>query len=264
MEMVDCHLHVEALDQHSLELMALAGVRAVVSHTSLPEVHENIPSQAIFDFVDRMLGFHSWRTSKFFIDTYVCVGVSMVGIPIDYEEALARLPGYLDKERVVGIGEIGLEPSSATCPDLDTQEKILKAQLTMAKEYAKPVAIHTPPVDKPRWVERYLAMVRDLRLTPSQVIIDHADETVAKMIIDSGCNAALTVQPWRKVKPADAAKIVQTVGTDRMLIDSDCSILESDPLSVPKTALEMRKLGMSESEIREVVRENPRRLFKLG
>ena len=264
MEMIDCHLHVEALDQRSLELMALSGIKAVISHTSLPEAYENIPSQAIFDFADRMLGFHSWRTSKFFIDTYVCVGVSMVGVPIDYEEALARLPGYLDKERVVGIGEIGLEPSSATCPDLDTQEKILKAQLTMAKEYAKPVAIHTPPVDKPRWAERYLAMVRDLRLDPCQVIVDHADDSVAKTIIDSGCNAAITVQPWRRLKPADAARIVQATGTDRMLIDSDCSILESDPLSVPKTAFEMRKLGMSESDIRKVVWENPRKLFKLG
>lgn len=263
MDMIDCHVHVEALNQRDLELMAIAGIKAIVSHTSLPEVQENIPLQAIFDFGERMLGFHTWRVSKHLIDTYVCSCVSMVGVPTDYREALERLPQFLSRERVVGIGEVGLEPSSWTCPDLAIQEEILRAQLVMARDSTKTVAIHTPPTEKPKWVERYLAMMKELKLDPGKVVIDHADATVVKMITDSGCNAAITVQPWRKVRAADAAKAIQDADLHRVLVDSDCSLLESDPLAVPRTALEMRKLGMTDGDIKTVVWDNPRRVYGL-
>lgn len=265
MEMVDCHLHAEALDQRSLELMALAGVRAVISHTSLPEVHDKIPSQAIFDFTDRVLQFHSWRASEFFIDTYVCIGVCCLFVPTDYQAALEKLSEYLGERGVVGIGEICLDARSETCPDLAKQEEILRAQLTIARDCGKPVAIHTPPTEKRRWVERYLAIVQELKLDANQVIIDHADQSVVKTITDAGCNAAVTVQPWRGLRPSDAATTIQAADLERILINSDYNrTMESDPLSVPKTAFEMRKLGMSESDIRKVVWENPRRVYNLA
>lgn len=264
MDIIDCHLHAEALSEHSLALMAVGGVKAVISHTSLPEVSENIPSQAIFDFTDRILGFHSQRVSEFLIDTYVCIGVCCLFVPTDYEKALEKLPSYLKDRRVVGVGEICLDARSETCPDLAKQEEILRAQLSIARDCAKPVTIHTPPTEKRNWVERYLTIVQELKLNPNQVIIDHADDSVVKIITDSGCNAAVTVQPWRKLTPADAAKMMQAADLDRVLVDSDYNcILESDPLAVPKTAFEMGKLGMKESDIMKVVWENPRRLFKL-
>jgi len=261
--MIDCHVHVEALNHRDLELMAVAGVKAIISHTALPDLHENIPSQAIFDFGHRLLGFHSWRASKHLIETYICSCVSMVGVPIDYKEALERLPQFLSRERVVGIGEVGLEPNSSTCPDLTTQEEILRAQLVIARENAKTVDIHTPLTEKPKWVERYLAMIKELKLDPSKVVIDHADATVVKMITNSGCNAAITVQPWRKVRAVDAAKAIEEADLQRVLIDSDCTVLESDPLAVPRTALEMRKLGMSAGDIKTVMWDNPRRVYGL-
>lgn len=262
MEMIDPHLHCETLDQNDLELMAISGVRIVVSAVALPDAHENISSQAIFDYCERILNYHTWRMSKFFIDAYVCLGVSMAGVPTDYKNALEKLPNYLNREKVIGIGEIGLEPSSLTCPDLATQEEILRVQLNIAKEFGKPVQIHTPIKEKPKWVNQYLDMIKELKLDPSKVVIEHADSTVVKMINDAGCYAALTVQPWRKLTAADAAKIIETADLNRVLVDSDSNlVLASDPLSVPKTALEMRKLGIKESEIRKVIWDNPRRVF---
>jgi hypothetical protein len=262
--MVDCHLHIEALNQHDLELMALSGLRCVVSHTSLPEAHECISSAAIFDLCDRVLDFHSWRARQYFIDTYVCVCVSMVGVPVDYGAALDRLETYLTRERVVGIGEIGLEPSSPTCSDLRVQEQILRRQLAIAKEHGMTVALHTPPAGKPKWVSRYLEMINEVGLERGKVVIDHADESVIRMITEAGCNAAISVQPWRKVRAIDAARAIDTGEVERILVDSDCGLLESDPLAVPRTALEMRKLGMSGETIRRVVWDNPRRVYGLA
>jgi len=266
MDMVDPHVHVDTLNYHALELMAVAGIKTIISMVSVPEVQENIPSDAIFQHCDRVMSFHAWRTSKYFlIDTYVCPGISMVGVPIDYKDGIDKLRFYLNQhhEKVVGIGEIGLHPESETCPDLSIQEEILRAQLEIARDFGKPVAIHIPPAEKPKWVKRYLTMVKELKLDPSKVVIDHADDTVTKMITVSGCNAAITVQPWRKVRAIDAAQAIQIGDIDRILVDSDCSLLDSDPLAVPKTALEMRKLGMAETDIKKVVWDNPRRVYHL-
>jgi len=267
MDMMDPHVHVDALNHHALELMALAGVRALISMVAIPEVHENIPSRAIFEHCDRVRSYHAWRTDNFFrMRTFGCVAVSMVGVPIDYEEALARLRIYLreHREEVLGIGEIGLEPSSATCRDMKTQERIFRAQLEIAKEFAKPVIMHTPPSEKRTWVDQYIPILREVGLSPELVIFDHCNESTVKMITDLGYIAAITVQPWRKVRPADAAQLVKDGDKERILIDSDSSLLESDPLAVPKSVLEMRKLGVNEADIRQVVWENPRRIYKLA
>lgn len=266
MDMIDPHVHVDTLNYHALELMAVAGVKAIISMVSIPEVQENIPSDAIFQHCDRVMSFHAWRARKhFLIDTYVCPAISMVGVPIDYKEAIDKLSTYLSQrhDKVVGIGEIGLHPDSETCPDLNIQEEILRAQLEIARDFGKPVAIHTPPTEKPKWVKRYLTMVKELKMNQSEVVIDHADGTVTEMITRSGCNAAITVQPWRKVRAEDAAQAIQIGDIDRILVDSDCSLLDSDPLAVPKTALEMRKLGMTETDVKKVVWDNPRRVYHL-
>jgi hypothetical protein len=63
----------------------------------------------------------------------------------------------------------------------------------------------------------------------------------------------------------EAAKVVEAEeNLDRLLIDSDCaSPLPSDPLSVPKAVLEMRKLGIKDADIKKVVLENPTRFYNL-
>jgi hypothetical protein len=263
--MIDPHVHVEALNRSDLESMALAGINAVVAMVSLPEVHENIQSDSVFQYCDRVLHFHSWRARESGIEVYLCPGISMVGIPIDYKEGLTMLRSYLKEkhERVVGIGEIGLEPSSATCPDLKIQEEVLSEQLEIAKELNKPIVLHTPPIDKSPWVQRYLAMLKEHEIDPQHVVIDHADGTVVKAITKASCYAAITVQPWRRVRPSDAAEAVNEGDPDRVYVDSDSSLNESDPLGVAKTALEMRRRGTRLDLIRKVVRENARHAFNI-
>ena len=51
-------------------------------------------------------------------------------------------------------------------------------------------------------------------------------------------------------------------GTDRILINSSADWGISDPLSVPKTALEMELNGFSQNEIEKVLYNNPNSFFK--
>lgn len=263
-QMVDTNIHMESINREDLELMSLAGIKAVISTVGLVDRQADITSGDCFSFYDRLLTFHSWRASQFCIDTYICVGICMLYIPCDWEKVIEGLPDYLGRERVVGVGEVGLEPGSIF--DLTLQEEVLRAQLNVAKKCGKPAIIHIPNTEKPKWVERFLKITQEQKLEPSKVVLEHCDASVVKMITDSGCNAGLTVQPWRKHRPEDAARIVKEgANLDQLLLSGDCNFgLESDPLSVPKTVFEMRKLGVGESDIKKVVWENPRRVYSLG
>ena len=99
-----------------------------------------------------------------------------------------------------------------------------------------------------------------LRLWENRVL---STATVARTIADFGCTAGITVQPWRNPTPADGAKIVSECPYDKVIVDSDCSPLLSDPLSVPKTVHEMRRLGIGRDDIKKVVFDNPCRIFGL-
>jgi len=263
MEMIDAHIHIDSVSYQDLALMATAGVTAVISQTYYAHVNVEITSHTIIDLYQRLLKFETWRTAQELIDTYVAVSLNPVSIPSDYEKVLEVIPRYLEDEGVVAIGEIGLEPGSMTCPDLVKQEEIVRAQLRIAKQYNKPVVFHTPATEKEKWVGKCFHLITQEGVDRAKVVIDHADATVAKMISGFGCIAGVTVQPWRNVTPADGAKIALDCPYDRVLINSDCNPLLSDPLSVPKTAHEMRRLGISKDDIKKIVFDNPCRIFNL-
>lgn len=270
MNLMDSHLHLEGLNNESLQQMAMCGIRAIVGMVSIPEVvpemNSDFPPEAIFEYADRVLDFHGWVTREhFLIETYLCVCVSMVGVPRRYNEALAGLREYVSKrERVVGIGEIGFEPGSPTCSDMRVQEELINAQLEIAKEVGTVLCFHTPLHEKPSWTERYLGMLKESGVDPAKVIIDHADSTNVRLITDAGYIAGVTVQPHRHVRANEAAEIIRKEDSSRILINSDTATLnESDPLAVARVALELRKFGMDEGDIEKVLWQNPRRVYRI-
>jgi len=263
MKMIDPHIHIDTRTCEDLGLMSMAGIAAVVTQVYYPHIHVTITSNTIFDYYDRIINFEPPRTRAELIETYIGLGVSMVSVPTDWQKVLEELPKYLKNERVVCIGEIGLEPASKTA-ELAMQEDLLKAQLKAAKDNNLPAVFHTPFTEKEKWIEKYGYLIEDAKVDKNKVLIDHADGSVVKLIWDIGCHAGITVQPWRKVTPLQAAKIVEAgENLDRLMLDSDASVLPSDPLSVPKAAFEMRKLGVQDSNIQKVVLENPTRFYNL-
>ena len=77
-------------------------------------------------------------------------------------------------------------------------------------------------------------------------------------------HAGISVAPMRRITPEDAAKIVADNDLNQVLVSSDTRLRHrSDPLGVPRTAFQMRRLGFSEEDIRKVFCDNPRRVFDL-
>lgn len=265
MKMIDPHLHIESRSREELELMAVYGMRAMITHSYYPHINLGLKtSSTLFDFFERQKEYETWRASQHDIDLFLAVAINPVSVPEDYTPFMDALDDLLAEDRVVAMGEIGLEPGSQTCPDLGKQREILKAQLEIARKHDTVVVFHTPHVEKNKWVDEYFTMLQTAGITPSKVVIDHASDAVAKEIIDYGSYAGITVQPWRNFTAVDAVQVIEAVGMERVLVNSDCnSTALSDSLAVAKTGFEMRKKGFTEKEIETVLFDNPARLFNL-
>jgi predicted metal-dependent TIM-barrel fold hydrolase len=69
--------------------------------------------------------------------------------------------------------------------------------------------------------------------------------------------AGMTLYPESKCTPPRAVDMVEVYGNERVWMNSACDWGVSDPLAVPKTALEMRKRGHSEKTIDQLIFQNP-------
>jgi predicted metal-dependent TIM-barrel fold hydrolase len=106
-----------------------------------------------------------------------------------------------------------------------------------------------------------LDICRACEFSMTKVIIDHCTDANIGMALEAGANAAISVQPWRNVTPDMAADIIIEHGFERVMIDSDASGLPSDPLAVPKTAMAMKKKGVSEENIEKVCFLNSKQVY---
>ena len=76
------------------------------------------------------------------LDKYDNIYLSAGFHPCMAEEDYNRLEEYLQNDRVVAIGEIGLDYHYGK-DDMDKQKELFRRQLDLAKKYKKPVVIHT-------------------------------------------------------------------------------------------------------------------------
>ena len=61
----------------------------------------------------------------------------------------------------------------------------------------------------------------------------------------------------------EAISILNEYGFDKFLLNSDISNMPSDPLSVPKTIRELKKLGFNQKEIDKVSQKNAQKFFNI-
>ncbi|MCL4790172.1 MAG: metal-dependent hydrolase, partial [Verrucomicrobia bacterium] len=98
----------------------------------------------------------------------------------------------------------------------------------------------------------------DKRIKPERVIIDHVEEHTVKLVLDRGHWAGMTLYPETKCTPTRAIDILETYGDERLWLYRAFDWVVSDPLAVPKTALEMKRRGHLAAAIHRVIYENPR------
>jgi predicted metal-dependent TIM-barrel fold hydrolase len=264
----DPHIHMYSRTTDDYDVMSKAGIEVIVQ----PSFWLGSPRTSVGTFEDyweHMITFETKRAKEFGIDHFVCISVNPKEaaerpLALDAIEAMMK---YLDRERVVAVGELGYNLIN------DLEEEAFLKQMDIAVQKNMLMTIHLPHYNKVEGMKRIEGILkgnnydktqgsRANRYDRQKILVDHNVEETIELTLELGMWAGLSVYPVTKLSPERAIKIIEKHGTERIMIHSAADWGVSDPLSVPLTAREMRKAGFSSTDIEKVTFYNAYEFFK--
>jgi predicted metal-dependent TIM-barrel fold hydrolase len=258
MRYIDHHAHMVSRTTDDYAAMALSGCVAV-TEPAFWAGWDRSTAEGFEDYFRQLTEFEPRRAAAYHVQHYTWLGMN----PKESDnreisvEVLRRLPRYLDRPTVLGVGEIGL--NRVTRNEIATYTE----QVELATQFRQLVLIHTPHLeDKLKGTRITVDVLRRYPdLAPGRVIVDHAEEHTIEAILEHGYWAGLTLYPQTKVSAQRAVDLIEKYGPDRILVAGACDWGPSEPLAVPKFIAEMRRRHHDDALIQRVVLENPIRFL---
>ena len=258
MRYIEPHAHMVSRITDDYAAMATAGCRAICEPAFWAGFDRG-SAEGFHDYFCQLTEHEPKRAARYGLPHYawLCLNPKEAENLALAEEVLAIIPEFLDRPNVLGIGEIGLNKNSRN------EVAIFEQQVDLAVRYNQMVLVHTPHLED-KWKGTNLIvdiLKRTPGLNPARVIIDHVEEHTVATVLDAGFWAGITLYPMSKCTSARAIDMVEIYGTQRLWLNCACDWGHSDPLAVPKTALEMKKRGHSETAIDRLIYGNPLRFL---
>ena len=258
MKYIDHHAHMVSRTTDDYQQLALTGCVAV-TEPAFWAGWDRSCGDSVEDYFRQLTEFEPKRAAMFGVQHYTWLAMN----PKESDDralskdVLKRIPNFLGRPTVLGIGEIGM--NRITRNEIAT----FTEQVELALEHDQLILIHTPHLeDKLKGTRISIdVLARYRNLKPERVMIDHAEEHTIEMIRDHGFWAGLTLYPQTKISPQRAADVIEKYGPDRICVAGACDWGPSDPIAVPRFALEMRRRRHGEPLIERVVFENPVRFL---
>lgn len=198
---------------------------------------------------------------------YGAMGVHPSDIKCLNEESFAWMESQLSNEKVVAVGEIGLDYYWEKDPEVREQQKYwFERQMRLAYDHNLPVVIHSREAAKDTWqmIEK-LVHLNVPGVMHCYSYTKESAEIFMKYGLYFGIGGVVTYKNAKKLKEA-----VCTIPLDRILLETDCPYLAPDPyrgkrnssLYLPRVVTEIAQLkGVSEEEVMEVTYNNAMTLF---
>jgi uncharacterized protein len=254
MEYIDIHSHMGSRTTDDYEQMALTGCVAL-TEPAFWAGYDRGSAQAFRAYFEQLTDFEPKRAAKYGIKhfTWLCLNPKEADDRALAADVLPLIPEYLDRPNVIGIGEIGL--NRVTRNELAT----MVDHIDLAMQYDQIILVHTPHLeDKYKGTKVIVdTMAADRRISPTRVLIDHAEEHTMPMIQEAGFWAGITLYPQTKVSPGRAVDMIEMFGSDKICVASACDWGPSVPTAMAHFVLEMRRRGHPDRLIRKIVYENP-------
>jgi len=276
---IDAHAHVNfrAYDEDRDEVIQRAldgGVWMINVGTQYKTSKEAVELGDMYDEgVYAIVGLHPIHTDKSYHDeqelgeggqTFTSVGEVF---DIDYYRELTR------HEKVVGIGECGLDYFRTTPDTLEKQKQAFTTQIELALESDLPLMIHTRPE------RNSMQAYRDTLDILESYKKEHGDKLrgdfhffagnteIVQRILDLGFTCSFTgVVTFTH----DYDKVVQYIPEDMILAETDCPYVtpepnrgkRNEPLFVREVVASLARIrGVDEEMMAEHVVQNTQRLF---
>lgn len=181
-------------------------------------------------------------------------------LPEDWQEQIRRLCG---REKVVAIGEIGLDCHYDGAPPKEVQREVFVRQLELARELDMPVIIHSRDA-----CADTMEILREYRPRGVTHCFSYSAETareVVKLGMYIGFTGVLTFKNAKK-----AIEVCKAVPIDRLLLETDCPYMAPEPFRgkrcdssmIAYTGARMAEIkGVSTEDMIDIANENGKRLF---
>ena len=254
----DPHIHMVSRTTDDYETLAKMGCVAV-AEPAFWAGYDRGSVEGFRDYFRQLTEFEPKRALWYGIQhyTWLCINAKEAENVELSREVIAMIPEFLDKSRVLGIGEIGLNKNTKN------EATIFQEHVELALKTDEQILIHTPHLeDKFQGTRMILDMLCDnRRVDRTRVLVDHVEEHTVRHVLDEGFWAGMTLYPVSKCTPDRAVDIVEMYGPERLLVNSAGDWGPSKPTALPDFILAMRRRGHPESLIRQVTYENPLKFF---
>lgn len=200
-------------------------------------------------------------------DVVATVGIHPHDASAATPEAVAEIARLARDERVVGVGEIGLDYHYDHSPR-EAQRDAFRRLIAVAREVKKPIVIHTRSAP-----DDTLAILREegAREVGGVIHCFTEDAPFARAVLDLGFDVSFSgIVTFKNSEPLRA--VARTIPLDRMMIETDAPYLapmpyrgkRNEPAYLAATAEHLaRTLGVPVDELRARTSENAIRRFGL-
>jgi TatD DNase family protein len=197
---------------------------------------------------------------------YATAGVHPHDAKVVNDDVLAEMAELAQAERVVAIGEIGLDFYRDLSPR-DRQEIAFVEQIHLARELGLPLVVHSRDAH-----ERTLEILeREAEGLPGVMHCFSGHSGIAKRVLDLGMHIGIA-GPVTYPNADRLRQVVREVPLDRLMVETDCPYLtpqkhrgeRNEPAYVMYVAERVAKVKqISFDEVARATTENARALFGL-
>ena len=248
--MIDTHCHLGKNDYENLDV--------VIKH-----MDNNI---MIASGADMTSNCENLELVKKYSNIYATIGMHPSEVSVYNSSCLSWLESHINDDKVVGIGEIGLDYHYEGY-DKDLQKKMFIEQIELAKKYHKVVVIHSrdATLDTLEIIKEYLdGYPTVMHCYSGSVEVAHI---LTKMGVMLGIGGVVTFKNASKL-----AEVVREIDLKYLLLETDSPYLAPEPfrgktnepynvLYVAKKIAEIKNISVS--EVLEITTNNACKLFDL-
>ena len=216
-------------------------------------------ADGFYDYFSQLTKYEPKRAAQFGLPHYcwLCMNPKEAENLELADQVIKLIAEFLERDNVLGIGEIGLNKNSRN------EMTVLEKQIDLAAQYQQLILVHTPHLEDKLKGTRLIidAIAGDSRIEPERVLIDHVEEHTVKMVMDAGFWGGITLYPQSKCTAARTIDMLEVYGHERLWMNSACDWGVSVPLAVPYAAQEMRRRGYDAETVDNVFYKNPVRFL---
>jgi len=251
--MIDSHTHIQLISYYDLKLMHKYGIDSLVTCVGSAPVANSYLT--IIDVMSTTLNLYRKNGREIGIDVFLGMGINPRNIPMDWEKSINAFSDFINKNDIIAIGEVGLDSGS------DIEINVFREMVKLAKDYEKPLIIHTPNERRLEIVNEEIKIIEEIGISKDLVEIDHAGMDILPLIKEHGLNFGITVKVNRLSKN-DVLKNIHEF--ERGMLNSDVTnVNDSDPLAVPNTVKFLKNHDVKDDIIERIADRNARKFFRI-